>query len=50
MMLLMVAVLLTDVCTVGSNGWPLNVFVQGQLQCTRLVLVCTCTGVFHYDT
>ena len=25
MMLLMVAVLLTDVCTVGSNGEPLNV-------------------------
>ena len=31
MMLLMVGVLLTDVCAVGSNGKPLIVHVQGQL-------------------
>ena len=49
MMLLMVAVLLT-VCTVGSDGGPLNVCVQGQLQCAQSVLVCTCMWVFHYDT
>ena len=40
MMLLMVAVLLTDVCTVGSNGEPLNVqYMSWGLQCT-LIVVC----------
>ena len=42
MMSLMVAVLLTDVCTVGSNREPLNVRVHGLLQCTP---VCTCIGI-----